>query len=110
MAMIKCPECTREISDQASACPGCGHPIKGPAPAIVVSAPPAGPSPGVAAVLSLVIPGAGQMYAGSVGGGVLWLMFVVIGYLVFIVPGLVLHLLCILSAAQSARAAGTRAA
>ena len=27
MAMIKCPECGREISDRAAACPGCGCPI-----------------------------------------------------------------------------------
>ena len=26
MALIKCPECDREISDQAKACPNCGHP------------------------------------------------------------------------------------
>jgi len=28
MALIHCPECRREVSDQAAACPGCGHPIK----------------------------------------------------------------------------------
>ena len=27
MALIQCPECGREISDQAEACPGCGYPI-----------------------------------------------------------------------------------
>lgn len=27
MALMKCPECTREVSDKATACPGCGHPI-----------------------------------------------------------------------------------
>ena len=27
MALIRCPECGREISDQAQACPGCGFPI-----------------------------------------------------------------------------------
>jgi uncharacterized membrane protein YvbJ len=26
MAIITCPECGKEISDQASSCPGCGHP------------------------------------------------------------------------------------
>jgi len=25
--LIKCPECQRDVSDSASACPGCGHPI-----------------------------------------------------------------------------------
>lgn len=28
MALIKCPECTKEISDKASACPNCGCPMK----------------------------------------------------------------------------------
>ena len=27
MALIKCPECTKEISDKAPTCPGCGCPI-----------------------------------------------------------------------------------
>lgn len=27
MALIKCPECGREISDQAESCPGCGYVI-----------------------------------------------------------------------------------
>ena len=26
MALIKCPECGREISDKAFSCPGCGYP------------------------------------------------------------------------------------
>lgn len=28
MALIKCPECGREISDKAESCPNCGYPIK----------------------------------------------------------------------------------
>jgi len=27
MALIKCPECGKEISDKASACPNCGYPM-----------------------------------------------------------------------------------
>jgi hypothetical protein len=27
MALINCPECNREISDQASSCPNCAFPI-----------------------------------------------------------------------------------
>ena len=45
----------------------------------------------MAAVLSLVIPGAGQMYQGRVGVGFAWLFFVAVGYFTFIVPGLILH-------------------
>lgn len=57
-------------------------------------------SPGVAAVLSLVIPGAGQIYKGQLGVGLLWLFFVTVGYLLMIVPGLLLHIICIATAAQ----------
>lgn len=28
MAMIQCPECKQEISDQATVCPHCGYPVK----------------------------------------------------------------------------------
>ncbi len=30
MALIKCSECGREISDKAGACPGCGAPVSAP--------------------------------------------------------------------------------
>ncbi len=30
MALIKCSECGREISDKAGACPGCGAPVSSP--------------------------------------------------------------------------------
>lgn len=28
MALIKCPECGKEISDKAIRCPGCGYPVE----------------------------------------------------------------------------------
>lgn len=27
MALIKCPECKREVSDRAPSCPSCGNPL-----------------------------------------------------------------------------------
>ena len=27
MALIKCPECNKEVSDKASSCPHCGYPL-----------------------------------------------------------------------------------
>jgi len=38
MSLISCPECSRQISEHAVACPGCGHPINS-APPIIFSAP-----------------------------------------------------------------------
>lgn len=33
MALVECPECTKQISDQAGACPHCGYALSAPAPA-----------------------------------------------------------------------------
>lgn len=57
-------------------------------------------SPGVAALLSFFIPGVGQLYKGSVGAGIVWLFAVPIGYACFVVPGLILHIICICTAAS----------
>jgi hypothetical protein len=32
MSLIRCPECSREVSDKAYSCPGCGHPLREPGP------------------------------------------------------------------------------
>ena len=56
-------------------------------------------SSGVAAVLSLVIPGAGQMCKGKIGIGLFWLVSVGIGY-IFIFPGIILHIICVFNAAS----------
>lgn len=58
-------------------------------------------SPGLAALLSLFLPGAGQIYTGRVLAGVLWFLLVSAGY-TLLLPGLFLHLWCIASAAGSA--------
>lgn len=57
-------------------------------------------SPGAAALLSFLIPGAGQMYKGKVGAGIAWFFFVFIGYIFLIIPGVILHLICIFTAAS----------
>ena len=53
----------------------------------------------LAAFLSFIIPGLGQLYKGQVINGAVWFAVTVIGYVAFIIPGLVLHLCCILGAA-----------
>lgn len=58
-------------------------------------------SPLLAAVLSFMIPGAGHLYTGRVLAAFLWFMVVGMGY-VLILPGLVLHLFSMVSAANSA--------
>ncbi|HYE57110.1 MAG TPA: hypothetical protein VD948_01345 [Rhodothermales bacterium] len=48
-------------------------------------------NPALAAGLSLIIPGAGQMYCGQVGMGAALLIAAIIGYWIFIVPGVIVH-------------------
>jgi len=59
-------------------------------------------SPLLAAGLSLLIPGAGQLYAGSALSAILWFLLVSAGY-TLILPGVILHLFCIAAAAGAAR-------
>lgn len=58
-------------------------------------------SPMLAAVLSLVVPGAGQLYTGNLGTAVLWFFVVVAGY-TLIFPGVLLHIMCVAFAANAA--------
>ena len=45
MALIKCGECGREVSDKAAACPGCGAPIPAASPtASVIASTESGPA------------------------------------------------------------------
>jgi len=58
-------------------------------------------SPGLAAILSMFVPGAGQLYTGRPVAALLWFLVVTAGY-ALILPGLILHLFNIVSAAGSA--------
>jgi TM2 domain-containing membrane protein YozV len=55
-------------------------------------------NPGIAAVLSLFLPGAGQMYKGRIGRGLAWLAGTAIGYMAMVVSGVVVHIVCIYNA------------
>jgi hypothetical protein len=60
------------------------------------------PNAAAAAVLSMIVPGAGQLYAGRPLSAIAWFMLVTLGYLLLIVPGVLLHVLCVASAASAA--------
>lgn len=49
----------------------------------------------VAAFLSFIIPGVGQMYNGRILVGFIWLILIPIGYVLLILPGLFLHFICV---------------
>jgi TM2 domain-containing membrane protein YozV len=60
------------------------------------------PSAFLAAGLSMLIPGAGQLYIGRIVSSILWFLAVTAGY-ALILPGLILHLFCMASAARGAQ-------
>lgn len=55
---------------------------------------------GLAALISLIIPGAGQIFNGHILSGFCWLVLTPLGYLMLFIPGLILHILCVFSAAS----------
>lgn len=67
-----------------------------------------GPSPMIAALLTVFIPGAGHLYARHILGAVMWFSLVSIGY-ALVLPGLVFHIWSIISAAAAARRLDTSA-
>ena len=62
-----------------------------------------GPSPGIAAVLSVLIPGLGQVYNGNLIGGAVWFLAASFGYWAILVPGFLLHALSVWFAYRGAR-------
>ena len=61
------------------------------------------PNPGVAAVLSALVPGLGQVYTGRLGAGAVWFLATGFAYWAIFVPGFLVHALCIWSAYESAK-------
>jgi len=61
------------------------------------------PHPGIAAVLSVVLPGLGQVYAGRLLAGGLWFLGTAAAYSAVLLPGFLVHAVCIWSAYHSAK-------
>lgn len=59
------------------------------------------PSPGVAAVLSVLIPGLGQVYGGRLLAGAVWFLATTCAYSAVLLPGFLIHALCVWSAYRS---------
>ena len=96
----RCPYCQEQILILAVKCKHCGEILDEQLREERRVPPPQRWHPGVAAVLSFLIPGLGQMYKGQICIGFLWLFLVLIGYAFCLIPGFVIHILCIFSAAS----------
>lgn len=62
-----------------------------------------GPSPGIAAVLSVLLPGLGHVYAGRLLVGLVWFLAAGFGYWAVLVPGFLIHVASIWFAYRAAR-------
>jgi hypothetical protein len=116
-SVILCPYCSEEILPTAKKCKHCGEFLDESSreidvPQIVIRTSGSSRSGSliglhhqrkrwsrlVAGILSFLFPGLGQLYKGHVFIGLLWFLCVTAGYVAFIIPGVVLHALCVLGA------------
>ena len=64
------------------------------------------PSPGIAAVLAVFVPGLGHVYAGRLVPGAVWFVATSFAYWAILIPGFLLHAINIWSAYRAAEEAG----
>ncbi len=95
----RCPYCREQILIRAVKCKHCGEILDEELREQRRPRPQQRWNPGVAALLSFFFPGLGQMYKGQVLKGFAWMFIVLFGYSCLI-PGFILHIICIFGAAS----------
>ncbi|HTO52286.1 MAG TPA: hypothetical protein VMR50_02785 [Myxococcota bacterium] len=61
------------------------------------------PNPGLAAVLSVIVPGLGHVYSGRLAAGLGWFLATMFGYWAILVPGFPIHVASVYFAYQAAK-------
>ena len=92
----KCYFCSEIINSKAKKCKHCGEfldPKLRDLPLLKQKW-----NPVTVALLSLLVPGGGHIYRGKPITGFLWLVFVAVGYRLYLFPGIFLHLISIIFA------------
>src|SRR3989304_5958428 len=86
-----CSSCGKEISEGIKFCPSCGKPVVSetlsPVQIQTMQTPTQIKNPGVAAILSFFIAGAGHIYNGQIGSGLFILFCVIIFSIIAIIYG-----------------------
>ena len=117
-----CPSCGKSVDPGKRFCVHCGAPLApAPAPAPQAPAAPAASQPApvqatppvqqkntaLAAIASFLFPGLGQVYNGGFVRGLCFFIGTLIGYLIFVIPGLAIWVYGIYDAYKTANAMNT---
>jgi hypothetical protein len=91
----QCPYCGEEVHADAVKCKHC-HEYFDAALRQARSEKPW--NPGIAALLSFFFPGAGQIYKGDIVRGLILFFATIVGYFLFVIPGIALHIYAVYTA------------
>ena len=107
--LVPCPECQKNISDKAQDCPNCGNPMQhwtgvNQTPTVtqtVIVTP--GRNTAIAVLLSILIPGLGQLSKGQPMNGIVWFLGVIFCYAMNVAFGVVVHIACVMGAGMGSK-------
>jgi TM2 domain-containing membrane protein YozV len=96
MAENFCPQCGKTYPFESEMCPNCGYRV----PVIPIYSV---KRPWIAALLSFLFFGAGQVYNGQIRKGIAFLILTLLGTLVFLLPGVLVWIYGIYEAALTSQ-------